>query len=158
MSLLTSPHQPPPPPPASASPSAVPNGPQSPKQQKEPLSHRFNEFMTSKPKIHCFRSLKRGVSSPLDTSLSLSFFSFLRFYCTFCYVKTFVLWTVPLCFIITCRQIQGFPTYKAIRSQNPHNETTKSTVADGNYPSGCLGGGGIGQNTEGGAEHWVMLV
>lgn len=62
MSLLTSPHQPPPPPPASASPSAVPNGPQSPKQQKEPLSHRFNEFMTSKPKIHCFRSLKRGVS------------------------------------------------------------------------------------------------
>uniref|UniRef100_A0A2K6MBV8 Formin binding protein 1 n=1 Tax=Rhinopithecus bieti TaxID=61621 RepID=A0A2K6MBV8_RHIBE len=50
-------------PPASASPSAVPNGPQSPKQQKEPLSHRFNEFMTSKPKIHCFRSLKRGVSS-----------------------------------------------------------------------------------------------
>ncbi|KAM4661808.1 formin-binding protein 1 isoform 5-T5 [Discoglossus pictus] len=58
MSLLTSPHQPPPPPPAS--PSAVPNGPQSPKQQKEPLSHRFNDFMTSKPKIHCFRSLKRG--------------------------------------------------------------------------------------------------
>ncbi|KAM5299587.1 formin-binding protein 1 [Ctenodactylus gundi] len=32
----------------------------SPKQQKEPLSHRFNEFMISKPKIHCFRSLKRG--------------------------------------------------------------------------------------------------
>lgn len=76
MSLLTSPHQPPPPPPASASPSAVPNGPQSPKQQKEPLSHRFNEFMTSKPKIHCFRSLKRGVSSPLDTSLSLFLFPF----------------------------------------------------------------------------------
>ncbi|XP_063288479.1 formin-binding protein 1 isoform X6 [Pelobates fuscus] len=53
-------NKPPPPPPASASPSAVPNGPQSPKQQKEPLSHRFNDFMTSKPKIHCFRSLKRG--------------------------------------------------------------------------------------------------
>ncbi|XP_076784575.1 formin-binding protein 1 isoform X7 [Arvicanthis niloticus] len=35
----------------------------SPKQQKEPLSHRFNEFMTSKPKIHCFRSLKRGAQS-----------------------------------------------------------------------------------------------
>ncbi|XP_040338572.1 formin-binding protein 1 isoform X7 [Herpailurus yagouaroundi] len=63
MSLLTSPHQPPPPPPASALPTAVPNGPQSPKQQKEPLSHRFNEFMTSKPKIHCFRSLKRGTQS-----------------------------------------------------------------------------------------------
>ncbi|NXI22016.1 FNBP1 protein, partial [Sterrhoptilus dennistouni] len=68
MSLLTSPHQPPPPPPASASPSAVPNGPQSPKQQKEPLSHRFNEFMTSKPKIHCFRSLKRGGTGPEDFS------------------------------------------------------------------------------------------
>ncbi|XP_078502349.1 formin-binding protein 1 isoform X4 [Lissotriton helveticus] len=66
MSLLTSPHQPPPPPPAS--PSAVPNGPQSPKQQKEPLSHRFNDFMTSKPKIHCFRSLKRGGTSPEDFS------------------------------------------------------------------------------------------
>nr|XP_030694443.1 formin-binding protein 1 isoform X14 [Globicephala melas] len=68
MSLLTSPHQPPPPPPASASPSAVPNGPQSPKQQKEPLSHRFNEFMTSKPKIHCFRSLKRGLSLKLGAT------------------------------------------------------------------------------------------
>ncbi|XP_075761489.1 formin-binding protein 1 isoform X12 [Pelodiscus sinensis] len=61
-------NKPPPPPPASASPSAVPNGPQSPKQQKEPLSHRFNEFMTSKPKIHCFRSLKRGGGGPEDFS------------------------------------------------------------------------------------------
>ncbi|XP_015267143.1 PREDICTED: formin-binding protein 1 isoform X10 [Gekko japonicus] len=58
-------NKPPPPPPFSGSPSAVPNGPQSPKQQKEPLSHRFNEFMTSKPKIHCFRSLKRGLSLKL---------------------------------------------------------------------------------------------
>ncbi|XP_041430729.1 formin-binding protein 1 homolog isoform X15 [Xenopus laevis] len=66
MSLLTSPHQPPPPPPSS--PSAVPNGPHSPKQQKEPLSHRFNDFMTSKPKMHCFRSLKRGGSTPEDFS------------------------------------------------------------------------------------------
>ncbi|XP_025024343.1 formin-binding protein 1 isoform X5 [Python bivittatus] len=65
MSLLTPPYQPPPLPPSSASPSAVPNGPQSPKQPKEPLSHRFNEFMTSKPKIHCFRSLKRGLSLKL---------------------------------------------------------------------------------------------
>ncbi|XP_032089339.1 formin-binding protein 1 isoform X6 [Thamnophis elegans] len=65
MSLLTPPYQPPPLPPSSASPSALPNGPQSPKQQKEPLSHRFNEFMTSKPKIHCFRSLKRGLSLKL---------------------------------------------------------------------------------------------
>ncbi|XP_060106476.1 formin-binding protein 1 isoform X16 [Heteronotia binoei] len=40
----------------------------SPKQQKEPLSHRFNEFMTSKPKIHCFRSLKRGGAGPEDFS------------------------------------------------------------------------------------------
>ncbi|XP_078238868.1 formin-binding protein 1 isoform X18 [Pogona vitticeps] len=61
-------NKPPPPPPSSASPSAVPNGPQSPKQQKEPLSHRFNEFMTSKPKIHCFRSLKRGGGGPEDFS------------------------------------------------------------------------------------------
>ncbi|XP_041050488.1 formin-binding protein 1 isoform X1 [Carcharodon carcharias] len=67
MSLLTSPHQPPPPPPSCSSPSAVPNGPQSPKQQKEPLSHRLNEFMTSKPKIHCFRSLKRGLSLRLGS-------------------------------------------------------------------------------------------
>ncbi|XP_026544284.1 formin-binding protein 1 isoform X7 [Notechis scutatus] len=57
--------KPPPLPPSSASPSALPNGPQSPKQPKEPLSHRFNEFMTSKPKIHCFRSLKRGLSLKL---------------------------------------------------------------------------------------------
>ncbi|XP_072559266.1 formin-binding protein 1a isoform X10 [Paramormyrops kingsleyae] len=67
MSLLTSPHQPPPPPPASPCPSAVPNGPQSPKQHKELLSHRLNEFMTSKPKMHCFRSLKRGLSLKLST-------------------------------------------------------------------------------------------
>ncbi|XP_076784577.1 formin-binding protein 1 isoform X12 [Arvicanthis niloticus] len=40
----------------------------SPKQQKEPLSHRFNEFMTSKPKIHCFRSLKRGLSLKLGVT------------------------------------------------------------------------------------------
>ncbi|KFO31927.1 Formin-binding protein 1 [Fukomys damarensis] len=40
----------------------------SPKQPKEPLSHRFNEFMTSKPKMHCFRSLKRGGSTPEDFS------------------------------------------------------------------------------------------
>uniref|UniRef100_A0AAZ3QXE1 Formin binding protein 1 n=1 Tax=Oncorhynchus tshawytscha TaxID=74940 RepID=A0AAZ3QXE1_ONCTS len=64
MSLLTSPHQPPPAPPASSppSPSAVPNDPQSPKQNKEPLSNRFNEFMASKPKMTCLRSLRRGVS------------------------------------------------------------------------------------------------
>ncbi|XP_058528119.1 formin-binding protein 1 isoform X6 [Ochotona princeps] len=61
-------NKPPPPPPASASPSALPNGPQSPKQPKEPLSHRFNEFMISKPKIHCFRSLKRGLSLKLGAT------------------------------------------------------------------------------------------
>ncbi|XP_064163366.1 formin-binding protein 1 isoform X7 [Anguilla rostrata] len=62
-------NKPPPPPPASTSPSpsAVPNGPQSPKQHKEPLSHRLNEFMASKPKMHCFRSLKRGLSLKLIT-------------------------------------------------------------------------------------------
>ncbi|XP_054613986.1 formin-binding protein 1 isoform X4 [Dunckerocampus dactyliophorus] len=62
MSLLTSPRQPPPAPPASSppSPSTVPNDSQSPKQQKEPLSHRLNDFMASKPKMHCLRSLRRG--------------------------------------------------------------------------------------------------
>uniref|UniRef100_A0A8C2ZJZ1 Formin binding protein 1 n=1 Tax=Cyclopterus lumpus TaxID=8103 RepID=A0A8C2ZJZ1_CYCLU len=57
-------NKPPPAPPASSppSPSAVPNDPQSPKQHKEPLSHRLNDFMTSKPKLHCLRSLRRGVS------------------------------------------------------------------------------------------------
>ncbi|XP_054600579.1 formin-binding protein 1 homolog isoform X7 [Nothobranchius furzeri] len=68
MSLLTSPHQPPPAPPASSppSPSAVPNDPQSPKQHKEPLSHRLNDFMTSKPKM--LRTLRRGGSGPEDFS------------------------------------------------------------------------------------------
>ncbi|KAG7275407.1 LOW QUALITY PROTEIN: hypothetical protein CRUP_030892 [Coryphaenoides rupestris] len=67
MSLLTSPHQPPPAPPASPppSPSAVPNDPQSPKQHKEPLAHRLNDFMASKPKMHCLRSLRRGLMSLL---------------------------------------------------------------------------------------------
>ncbi|XP_056873967.1 formin-binding protein 1 isoform X18 [Takifugu flavidus] len=70
MSLLTSPHQPPPAPPASSlpSPSAVPNDPQSPKQHKEPLSNRLNDFMASKPKMHCLRSLRRGGSGPEDFS------------------------------------------------------------------------------------------
>ncbi|XP_062867257.1 formin-binding protein 1 isoform X2 [Trichomycterus rosablanca] len=63
MSLLMSPapHQPPPEPP---SPSTVtldpcPN-PQSPKPPKETLSHRFNDIIVSKPKMHCLRSLRRG--------------------------------------------------------------------------------------------------
>ncbi|XP_061655401.1 formin-binding protein 1 isoform X9 [Phyllopteryx taeniolatus] len=70
MSLLTSPRQPPPAPPASSppSPSAVPNDSQSPKQPKEPLSHRLNDFMASKPKMHCLRSLRRGGSGPEDFS------------------------------------------------------------------------------------------
>ncbi|XP_068609434.1 formin-binding protein 1 isoform X1 [Brachionichthys hirsutus] len=65
MSLLTSPHQSPPAPPASTppSPSAVPNDSPSPKQHKEPLSHRLNDFMSSKPKMHCLRSLRRGLCS-----------------------------------------------------------------------------------------------
>uniref|UniRef100_UPI0037E8F7F4 formin-binding protein 1 isoform X9 n=1 Tax=Semicossyphus pulcher TaxID=241346 RepID=UPI0037E8F7F4 len=69
MSLLTSPHQPPPAPPATSppSPSAVPNDSQSPKQQKEPLSHRLNDFMASKPKMHCLRSLRRGLSLKLGS-------------------------------------------------------------------------------------------
>ncbi|XP_023663608.2 formin-binding protein 1 isoform X15 [Paramormyrops kingsleyae] len=74
ISLLASPRHPPPPPPASASasalpsPSAVPNGPQSPKQHKEALTLRLNDFMASKPKMHCFRSLKRGGAGSEDFS------------------------------------------------------------------------------------------
>ncbi|XP_051962044.1 formin-binding protein 1-like isoform X4 [Xyrauchen texanus] len=68
MSLLTSPvpRQPPPDPP---SPSAVSLDPcptsQTPKQSKEPLSHRFNDLMASKSKMHCLRSLRRGLSLKL---------------------------------------------------------------------------------------------
>uniref|UniRef100_A0AAR2K7U5 Formin binding protein 1b n=1 Tax=Pygocentrus nattereri TaxID=42514 RepID=A0AAR2K7U5_PYGNA len=71
MSLLTSPapRQPPPEPP---SPSAVTPDPcptpQTPKQPKEALSHRFNDLMTSKPKMHCLRSLRRGGANPEDFS------------------------------------------------------------------------------------------
>ncbi|XP_061148978.1 formin-binding protein 1 isoform X13 [Syngnathus typhle] len=38
------------------------------KQHKEPLSHRLNDFMASKPKMHCLRSLRRGGSGPEDFS------------------------------------------------------------------------------------------
>uniref|UniRef100_UPI0037E97FCD formin-binding protein 1 isoform X11 n=1 Tax=Semicossyphus pulcher TaxID=241346 RepID=UPI0037E97FCD len=31
-------------------------------KQKEPLSHRLNDFMASKPKMHCLRSLRRGIT------------------------------------------------------------------------------------------------
>ncbi|XP_051962043.1 formin-binding protein 1-like isoform X3 [Xyrauchen texanus] len=68
MSLLTSPvpRQPPPDPP---SPSAVSLDPcptsQTPKQSKEPLSHRFNDLMASKSKMHCLRSLRRGSAHSL---------------------------------------------------------------------------------------------
>ncbi|XP_043090354.1 LOW QUALITY PROTEIN: formin-binding protein 1 [Puntigrus tetrazona] len=69
MSLLTSPHSPAPDPP---SPSAVTPDPcptpQTPKQSKEPLSHRFNDLMTSKPKMHCLRSLRRGLSLKLGSN------------------------------------------------------------------------------------------
>uniref|UniRef100_A0A3B3QUF1 Formin binding protein 1 n=1 Tax=Paramormyrops kingsleyae TaxID=1676925 RepID=A0A3B3QUF1_9TELE len=37
----------------------------SPKQHKEALTLRLNDFMASKPKMHCFRSLKRGLSLKL---------------------------------------------------------------------------------------------
>uniref|UniRef100_A0A3P8W5Y5 Formin binding protein 1 n=1 Tax=Cynoglossus semilaevis TaxID=244447 RepID=A0A3P8W5Y5_CYNSE len=62
-------NKPPPAPPASSlpSPSAVPNDPQSPNQHKEPLSHRLNDFMASKPKMQCLRSLRRGLSLKLGS-------------------------------------------------------------------------------------------
>ncbi|XP_063066963.1 formin-binding protein 1 isoform X11 [Engraulis encrasicolus] len=34
----------------------------SPKQPREPLGHRLNDLMTSKSKMHCLRSLKRGLT------------------------------------------------------------------------------------------------
>ncbi|XP_052392775.1 formin-binding protein 1 isoform X10 [Carassius gibelio] len=39
-----------------------------PKQSKEPLSYRFNDLMTSKPKMHCLRSLRRGLSLKLGAN------------------------------------------------------------------------------------------
>ncbi|XP_030005935.1 formin-binding protein 1 isoform X13 [Sphaeramia orbicularis] len=45
----------------------IKNKNKSPKQQKEPLSHRLNDFMTSKPKMHCLRSLRRGLSLKLGS-------------------------------------------------------------------------------------------
>ncbi|XP_034403594.1 formin-binding protein 1 isoform X4 [Cyclopterus lumpus] len=45
----------------------IKNKNKSPKQHKEPLSHRLNDFMTSKPKLHCLRSLRRGLSLKLIT-------------------------------------------------------------------------------------------
>ncbi|XP_076850531.1 formin-binding protein 1 isoform X9 [Brachyhypopomus gauderio] len=71
MSLLTSPapHQPPPEPPSPSpvTPDPCP-APQTPKQPKEALSHRFNDLMTSKPKMHCLRSLRRGLSLKLGAN------------------------------------------------------------------------------------------
>uniref|UniRef100_A0A3B3XFW2 Formin binding protein 1b n=1 Tax=Poecilia mexicana TaxID=48701 RepID=A0A3B3XFW2_9TELE len=45
----------------------IKNKNKSPKQHKEPLSHRLNDFMASKPKMHCLRSLRRGLSLKLIT-------------------------------------------------------------------------------------------
>ncbi|XP_073791851.1 formin-binding protein 1 isoform X21 [Danio rerio] len=39
-----------------------------PKQCKEPLSHRFNDLMTSKPRMQCLRSLRRGLSLKLGSN------------------------------------------------------------------------------------------
>ncbi|XP_051962050.1 formin-binding protein 1-like isoform X9 [Xyrauchen texanus] len=39
-----------------------------PKQSKEPLSHRFNDLMASKSKMHCLRSLRRGLSLKLGSN------------------------------------------------------------------------------------------
>ncbi|XP_029692955.1 formin-binding protein 1 isoform X14 [Takifugu rubripes] len=45
----------------------IKNKNKSPKQHKEPLSNRLNDFMASKPKMHCLRSLRRGLSLKLIT-------------------------------------------------------------------------------------------
>ncbi|XP_031665110.1 formin-binding protein 1 isoform X7 [Oncorhynchus kisutch] len=49
----------------------IKNKNKSPKQNKEPLSNRFNEFMASKPKMTCLRSLRRG--QPPTRPLSLCY-------------------------------------------------------------------------------------
>ncbi|XP_056587920.1 formin-binding protein 1 isoform X10 [Triplophysa dalaica] len=71
MSLLTSPiprqSPPEPPSPSAVTPDPCPT-PQTPKQSKEPLSHRFNDLVTSKPKINCLRSLRRGLSLKLGSN------------------------------------------------------------------------------------------
>ncbi|XP_055035260.2 formin-binding protein 1 isoform X12 [Misgurnus anguillicaudatus] len=56
-----------PPSPSAVTPDPCPT-PQTPKQSKEPLSHRFNDLMTSKPKMHCLRSLRRGLSLKLGST------------------------------------------------------------------------------------------
>ncbi|XP_053335316.1 formin-binding protein 1 isoform X8 [Clarias gariepinus] len=71
MSLLTSPdsRHPPPEPPSPSTVTLDPcPTPQSPKPPKEALSHRFNDIITSKPKIHCLRSLRRGLSLKLGAN------------------------------------------------------------------------------------------
>ncbi|XP_024918423.1 formin-binding protein 1 isoform X13 [Cynoglossus semilaevis] len=45
----------------------IKNKNKSPNQHKEPLSHRLNDFMASKPKMQCLRSLRRGLSLKLIT-------------------------------------------------------------------------------------------
>ncbi|XP_019908875.1 formin-binding protein 1 isoform X20 [Esox lucius] len=45
----------------------IKNKNKSPKQSKEPISNRFNEFMASKPKMTCLRSLRRGLSLKLGS-------------------------------------------------------------------------------------------
>ncbi|XP_056873970.1 formin-binding protein 1 isoform X21 [Takifugu flavidus] len=45
----------------------IKNKNKSPKQHKEPLSNRLNDFMASKPKMHCLRSLRRGLSLKLGS-------------------------------------------------------------------------------------------
>ncbi|XP_064153642.1 formin-binding protein 1-like isoform X3 [Anguilla rostrata] len=68
-------NRPPPPPPSSPPSPDLPNGPHSPKPQREPLSHRLSELISSKPRMHCsskprmhcLRSLKRGLSLKLGS-------------------------------------------------------------------------------------------
>lgn len=98
-----------------------------------PSLQRVHDLQTQNPLLQ--EPKARGKFSSGYLSLFLSLFFFLRFYCTFCYVKTsFCFVNGSVVFIITCRQVQGISAYKAIRSQNPHSETTKSTVAAGKHP------------------------
>ncbi|XP_036000115.1 formin-binding protein 1 [Fundulus heteroclitus] len=71
--LLSSPRQPPPPPPTSPSPGEVVNSSQSPPTgSREPITQRLSDLMSSgsRTRKQCLRSLKRGLSLKLGSSLA----------------------------------------------------------------------------------------
>ncbi|XP_038132530.1 formin-binding protein 1-like isoform X2 [Cyprinodon tularosa] len=71
--LLSSPRQPPPPPPTSPSPGELVNSSQSPPTgSREPITQRLSDLMSSgsRTRKQCLRSIKRGLSLKLGSSLT----------------------------------------------------------------------------------------